>query len=462
MKKMKNFILTVVLLFCSVTISNAQIIPSYVPTSGLVAWWPFNGNATDESINTNDGTVNGASLTTDRFGNINSAYYFSSAGCGTRIDATINTTSIITGLTISVWVLRVGNGCMGPRVLDFYNPGPGRLDIGWDNTGFGNIGSVTSTSAIIATAWTKPLNNVWTNLIYTNNGSFGKFYQDGVLFNTIASTGNPILSGNAAFGRMNSPAYDAFNGKLDDIAIWNRALTSCEVQQLYTSSITFTVNAISSSSIICNGQTTTLTASGASSYTWQPMSVVNSINIVTPISTSLYTVVATNTAGCTSTKTISILVNPTPTITVNSGTICLGNTFSILPSGASSYTYSSGSSLVSPTLTTTYSVTGTSTSGCNSTSPALSNVFVSLCTNIEELDNNSSIIFYPNPFTNEIYFSTESNIVNKQYFIYNTCGQLIDKGILNCNKINCNDFSKGLYFIKLEGTAKTFKLVKEN
>jgi hypothetical protein len=460
---MKNFILTACAVFAFITFANGQIIPSYVPTSGLVAWWPFNGNATDESINTNDGTVNGASLTTDRFGNINSAYYFSSAGCGTRIDATINTTSIITGLTISVWVLRVGNGCMGPRVLDFYNPGPGRLDIGWDNTGFGNIGSVTSTSAIIATAWTKPLNNVWTNLIYTNNGSFGKFYQDGVLFSTIASTGNPILSGNAAFGRMNSPAYDAFNGKLDDIAIWNRVLTSCEVQQLYTSSLnTFTFAAVSSSSTICKGQSTTLVASGASSYTWQPMSVVNSTNSVSPLSTSLYTVVATNTAGCTSTKTISILVNPTPTITVNSGTICLGNTFSILPSGASSYTYSSGSSLVSPTLTTTYSVTGTNTLGCVSQSPSTLTVFVSPCTGIDELEYNQSIIFYPNPFTNEIYFNTESDIINKKYFIYNTSGQVIESGILNGNKINCFDFSKGLYLIKLEGSAKTYKLMKEN
>ena len=461
---MKNFILTACAVFAFITFANAQTIPSYIPTSGLVGWWPFNGNANDESGNGNNGTNFGAAGTPDRFGNINSAYYFSSTGCATRIDATINTTSIISALTISVWVLKSGAGCLNPRVLDFYAPGgPGQLDIGWDNSGFGNIGSITSTSAIIATAWTKPLNNVWTNLVYTNNGSSGKFYQDGVLFNTIASTGNPILSGNAAFGRMNHPSNDAFNGKLDDIAIWNRALSNCEVQQLYMASLTtFTVNAISSSSIICSGQTTTLTASGASSYTWQPMSVVNSTNSVSPISTSLYTVVATNTAGCTSTKTISILVNPTPTITVNSGTICTGQSFTISPSGASTYTYSSGSSVVSPTLTTTYSVIGTSTLGCNSTSPALSNVFVSLCTGIDELDNNTSIVFYPNPFINEIYVKTESDIVNKKYLIYNTSGQVIESGILNGNKINCFDFSKGLYFIKLEGTAKTFKLVKED
>ena len=51
-------------------------VPSYVPTNGLVGWWPFNGNANDESGNGNNGTVNGASLTIDRFGNNNSAFYF--------------------------------------------------------------------------------------------------------------------------------------------------------------------------------------------------------------------------------------------------------------------------------------------------------------------------------------------------------------------------------------------------
>jgi hypothetical protein len=54
---------------------NAQI-PSYVPRDGLVGWWPFNGNANDESGNGNHGTVNGATLTEDRFGNLNSAYSF--------------------------------------------------------------------------------------------------------------------------------------------------------------------------------------------------------------------------------------------------------------------------------------------------------------------------------------------------------------------------------------------------
>ena len=58
--------------------ANSQSIPSYIPSSGLVGWWPFNGNANDESVNGNSGTVNDANLTTDRFENVNKAYSFNS------------------------------------------------------------------------------------------------------------------------------------------------------------------------------------------------------------------------------------------------------------------------------------------------------------------------------------------------------------------------------------------------
>ena len=47
-------------------------LPAYLSTDGLLSWWPFNGNAHDE--NGNNGTLNGATLTKDRFGVINSAY----------------------------------------------------------------------------------------------------------------------------------------------------------------------------------------------------------------------------------------------------------------------------------------------------------------------------------------------------------------------------------------------------
>lgn len=62
-----------------VLIAQAQI-PSYVPTNGLVGWYPFTGNANDLSTNANNGTVmQTTTLTTDRFGSADCAYYFNSA-----------------------------------------------------------------------------------------------------------------------------------------------------------------------------------------------------------------------------------------------------------------------------------------------------------------------------------------------------------------------------------------------
>ena len=282
---MKKLLLILSLVF---SINAFSQVPSYVPSAGLVAWWPFNGNANDESGNGNNGTVNGATLTPDRLGNANSAYYFSSAGCATRIDATVNTSSIVSGLTISVWVLRVGNGCLGPRILEFYVPGdgPGESQWGWDNAGSTGLGAKTSTGFYCASSFTAPPDNTWTFLVYTNDGINGRFYQDGVLYNTIPSTGDPILSGNAAFGRMNHPAYDAFNGNLDDIGIWNRALDSCEVKDLYFYSlgnccnVSVTTQPINQSvNISNNAQFTTASSDPLATYQWQTDLGVGYLNL---------------------------------------------------------------------------------------------------------------------------------------------------------------------------------------
>ena len=76
-------------------------VPSYVPSNGLIGWWPFNGNANDESGNGNYGTVNGASLGIDRFGNSNAAYDFD--GVNDYID--LFNTGSQGNFSISFWFL---------------------------------------------------------------------------------------------------------------------------------------------------------------------------------------------------------------------------------------------------------------------------------------------------------------------------------------------------------------------
>ena len=73
---MKKLFLTLIFVLFIIPFGISQDLPSYVPADGLVAYYPFNGNANDESGNGNHGTVNGAILTSDRNQNENSSYMF--------------------------------------------------------------------------------------------------------------------------------------------------------------------------------------------------------------------------------------------------------------------------------------------------------------------------------------------------------------------------------------------------
>lgn len=139
-----------------------------------------------------------------------------------------------------------------------------------------------------------------------------------------------------------------------------------------------TVNAISSPTSICAGSTSTLTASGAVSYTWNPSGLTGPTITVSPASTTVYTLTGMAATGCSNTKTLSLTVNPNPTITAVSSptTICAGSSATLTGSGASTYTWMPGaltgtSVVLTPTTTTNYTVTGRSAAGCLNTSSVL-------------------------------------------------------------------------------------------
>ena len=126
---------------------------------------------------------------------------------------------------------------------------------------------------------------------------------------------------------------------------------------------------------ICAGQTATLTAGGATTYTWSAgaTSGGGATASATPATTTSYTVTGTNANGCTGTAVATVTVTPLPIITVNSPSICAGATATLSAAGGTTYLWSTGSILnpitVSPAGTTTYNVTGT-TGGCSNTAIA--------------------------------------------------------------------------------------------
>ena len=124
----------------------------------------------------------------------------------------------------------------------------------WSNNGTTDFGSITSTNTFVSTSFIPEPNNVWFNLVYTNDGLNGKFYKNGILFHTEPSSGTVSLNGNLAIGRMNHPSFDAFNGKIDDFGIWNRALTQEEITNLYNVNQCITNITVTDTLIINVGQ----------------------------------------------------------------------------------------------------------------------------------------------------------------------------------------------------------------
>jgi len=139
-----------------------------------------------------------------------------------------------------------------------------------------------------------------------------------------------------------------------------------------TNIATVTVNATPTLSLpgttICVGQTGTLTASGATNYTWTPTGSNNSSITASPAATTSYTVVGAN-GTCTSSAAASIVVGAVGSIVVNSATICAGQSATLTAGPATSYTWGTGANTqsisVSPAATTVYTLSAVSAGGCN-------------------------------------------------------------------------------------------------
>ncbi len=233
--------------------------PSWL-TYGLIGYWPFNGNANDTSGNQNNGMAIGATLSTDRFGNSNMAFSFDGASfIQIPNDSILNFG--ITDYTLSAWVMKVGNdqyqsiiskrsySSIGSTTsstgwaLNFVQNYP-RFQSGyyyvngyWVSNGDINYGSTLS----------NPIsNNNWHHLVAVFNPSnvVLRLFIDGLLVETKTTSSNLNNSDNTSdlFFGVYQPGgapgipsgAEFFTGKLDDIRIYNRALSATEVTYLAT------------------------------------------------------------------------------------------------------------------------------------------------------------------------------------------------------------------------------------
>lgn len=207
-----------------------------IPTAGLVAYWPFNGNANDESGSGYNGTVNGVVLTTDRFGTPEKAYSF--------VHPNYISVPTASGLfsdefTLSWW-FKIGSYFGQRGVLSCVGANGGYQQY-LDGTGFAYlIGyNFPSSGSFFSSNYTLSNDvNTWHHVAvtYQKTGDFSsvtKLYINGELKSTdnqgvsIAYPGGETLHIGQNHGGIN------FTGELDDIRIYNTLLTEIEIQSLF-------------------------------------------------------------------------------------------------------------------------------------------------------------------------------------------------------------------------------------
>jgi uncharacterized delta-60 repeat protein len=229
-----NYSLSAANPFGSTVSSNAFLNLNGYPSNvyfGLVAWYPFSGNANDATGNGNNGLVNGAVLVPDRFGNTNRAYDFQGAQDITFTNVPLTQTD---NWTISVWIspdvlpqagVAVGLG------MDSTNGADG-MEIGISDGNFlpgtALFGGISGTPFVSGYSFTNT--NAWHQAIMVRNSGTTQIYVDGVpMPGTSSST--PITPSSFAIG--SGTAFRYFLGELDEVRIYNRALSTNDIDALY-------------------------------------------------------------------------------------------------------------------------------------------------------------------------------------------------------------------------------------
>jgi hypothetical protein len=428
--KKKNLLMIAVAIIGFATITIAQPVPSYVPTSGLVGWWPFTGNANDESGNGNNGTVNGATLTSDRNSNINSAYNFDGISNEIIIPHNasfnfqssnkasfsywINPDSILGGYSTLILNKQTGVGCTQTGWnMYLYNTIGDQLQFRAGNGSCSNvvdIGSVTNIGS-----------SIYTHVVNVLDNGFAYQYINGTLSSTLAcplavigdNTGSLIIAGlfPDASGCVN------FNGKIDDIGIWNRALTQQEIIDLYNG-CQLSVNTQPTNQTINvnnNAQFVVSSSDPSATYQWQTDLGVGYQNL--------------NSVGQYSGTT-------TNTLTVSNVTMSNNNQpFRCI--------ISSGS--------------------CSDTS----NVVVLTVNNnvgINETTQENLFSVFPNPAQSVINVKADSKLIGEPYTVIDNTGRVVLSGKINSKNtvIELTNLSGGNYLFSVaENLKQTFKIIKQ-
>ncbi len=367
---MKRKLLALFVLLSSLTYAQ---VPSYVPQSGLRCYYPFSGNPNDASAAASHLVNSGAVLTTDRFANPNSAYSFNGTNQSMSKTNPNFTFSSAGSFTVSVWIQKTTTAG-GVALINGTSTAGNFI---WLLQGGTTMTYGTNKQQQSWVYVSSPITiGSWEHFVCVYNNGAMTFYRNNVVEGTGTFTYTGVTSANMPFyvGKGISGGY--FAGNIDDLGIWDRALSTCEINDLFNATSTITTVNAGPDVSLCAGNSTTLTGSGATTLQWNPI-VTNGVSF-TPTSTQTYTLTGTDANGCSAWDQVEVTVNQP---LINGGpnqTICLGSSITLTAAGTNSATWDNGvlnGVPFIPTSSQTYTVTGIDLNGCPGTDQVLINTY---------------------------------------------------------------------------------------
>lgn len=450
---------------CTFTISQRSKVT--VPNANLVAYYAFNNSVTTD-FSGNNATIqfsSGVTSAADKDNNANKALSFNGAGSYAYLSSRPAMYSNGNTVTFAMWLKPVTAG--NQRIIE--KNGSYYVDI---NGGVYRF--ILNTGNVLNTTVT-PAPMVWQHIACTYDGNTMKFFLNGILTNTLSAPAIAIAQNSNDFiiGCTNSFSLP-YNGTLDEIRFYKRALTDQEVYAIYTAP---SINQQIASATFCNTGAASLnaTAHGPDQISYQWYYNGTALSGQTTPTLNLSPLNASNTGAyicnysnyCseipTDTAMIQLLAPSTISVSPNTAITCAGVPITLSASApvAASYAWSNQSGVVNttsvftPTLSGSQTFTLAVTSG-TCTVQSIVTVTVSTCTGINGHNNEQALIIYPNPGKDFINIAVPEEWQKAVAKWYNTKGQLVMiSDIEKESAIKTEWLEAGIYLIRIEAGDKT-------
>ncbi len=353
-------------------------------TDSLKAYYPFSGNANDVTAYGNNGTVYGATLVQDRFGNPNSAYYFDGVNDYIEFTATPSIKPATFPISVSAWIRLLPNAAHSDFFISDFsggkyygvlmntNPGTGFVQVTFGD----GMGYCTGSYRRTKTGTTPVNDGQWHFVVGVIRGAtdmdiYVDCQNDG---GTYSGGGGSLAYSAATVGRIGMFECTGnnyqYNGDIDDLRFYHRQLSANDVVTLYNYPVglggNMAAGILGNDTSICSGNIVLDATTGwATNYNWSNGSTSPTLTISSP---GTYWVSITGSACAQSGADTIIITGSTQASPIPDTVVCKNQIIVLnAPSGYTNYLWSTGATTQSISVSTSgmYIVQATNPNGCN-------------------------------------------------------------------------------------------------